>query len=106
MSISASGQGVMLPAAPGTVPLPAGPLGVTTDGIDGVRHGPPLVYTALGNVPESLLAESCEWSGDETSVTCAVVHRLRATGEVVKRSVHVYARKSLGVAVEQGAFGG
>lgn len=55
----------------------------------------PLIFTALGNVPESSLDYTKEWDFGSDVVWFKEFWRDKATGEIVKNNVHGYALKGL-----------
>ncbi len=64
----------------------------------------PLIYTTLGNVPESSLDYKTVWEDNPDYTKLTETHRLKTTGEIVKQSVHVYGRKTLDIIGEQAQF--
>ena len=64
----------------------------------------PLIWTSKGNLPIKDLECTRTWENTESNVIFAEEYRLN--GEIVKRAAHVYIKKPLNLAVEQGKSGG
>ena len=63
----------------------------------------PLIYTTMGNVPESSLTYEHEWN-DSAEAIKFVERYKNAAGEVVKESAHVYMKQPIYLISEQGTI--
>lgn len=61
----------------------------------------PLIYTKYGNVPVSTLEHYVAWEDTPEYVKFREVYKDKATGEVVKESAHVLARRGTQMGAEQ-----
>jgi hypothetical protein len=65
----------------------------------------PLIFTSKGNVPLDSVQQSVEWTITDDYIVFAEQYT-DATGEVVKRSAHVYSRKGVSDLGAAGTLGG
>ena len=63
----------------------------------------PLIYTSKGNVPVSSLTYEHHWDNQADYIKFVEIYR-DATGEVVKESAHVYAKKHNVMSAISGSF--
>jgi hypothetical protein len=64
----------------------------------------PIIYTKVGNLPESALTFECHWEDTPDYTVCRPTWYLN--GELVKQSAHVLSRKSIFSDAVAGRIGG